>query len=169
MKKIIIVICVILVIVVGILVVNGINIGNNSNIEEVSTNKNKLVLKFEGVNITPGEKIVIDDIKAKPKVSTITSCAFEGKDHVYSFNNVEITANIRDKEEIVYSVYFVDDTFSTPEGIKIGSSKKDLIDKLGNNYEEDSSIVKYNYDGVVGIFEISNDSVFSIEYQMELK
>ena len=56
MKKIIIVICVILVIVVGILVVNGINKGNNSNIEEVSTNKNKLVLNFEGVNITPGEK-----------------------------------------------------------------------------------------------------------------
>ena len=30
-------------------------------------------------------------------------------------------------------------------------------------------LVKYNYDGVVGIFEISNDSVFSIEYQMKLK
>ena len=70
---------------------------------------------------------------------------------------------------IFFVKYFVDDTFSTPEGIKIGSSKKDLIDKLGNNYEEDSSIVKYNYDGVVGIFEISNDSVFSIEYQMKLK
>ena len=52
------------------------------------------------------------------------SCAFQGKDKVYTYGSVKITTYPKDNKDYVYTIELLDDTVSTPEGISIGSDKR---------------------------------------------
>ena len=55
------------------------------------------------------------------------SCAYQGKDKVYSYDGFEISTYPVGKKEYVSSVYILDGTVQTEEGIKIGSGSKDVV------------------------------------------
>lgn len=162
MKKIIIGVCVLLVVVVGCIFLFT---GNND--DSVKTNKNnksaKFGLKYENVDITPGTNFNNDKIKKEASVSVIPSCAIDGNDNIYKYDNIEITTNDYGDKEVVYSVYFINDTAVTNEGIKIGDSKEE-VKKAYPNVDDSVATYTYDKDGVRAMFTIENDVVKAIEY-----
>lgn len=141
----------------------GLNSSNKETNEEVTA---EYKFFYSGVNVTPGSDFDSSLINEKANKSTITSCAFEGLDNVYTYSNVEITANESNDKEMVYSVYLLDDSIETPEGVKVTDEKSDMIDAYGDNYTEDGGIYTYTSTSkdVKLNFTINNGVIVGIEY-----
>lgn len=106
--------------------------------------------------------------KAK-KVFEQDSCAYQGKDKVYSYDGFEISTYPVGKKEYVSSVYILDDTAQTEEGIKIGSGSKEVIKAYGKNYKLENDVYRYSKDGVEICFYMTNSKVDAIEYLVASK
>ncbi len=125
-------------------------------------------LEYEGIDITPGKKLNYKDINKEAKVSTIPSCAFSGEDHVYTYDDIEITCSIAsDKTETVYSVYFIKDSYSMPGGLKIGSTVDDMKNSLGNPSDDFNGIYYYKGNNLTIKIETQEDKIFAIEYILD--
>lgn len=75
----------------------------------------------------------------RPKKKTESkSCAYEGKDRTYTFSNfiVKTYSNTDKGDEYVNSIVLLNSKVQTKEGIKIGSSKNDMIDAYGRGSSE---------------------------------
>lgn len=97
------------------------------------------------------------------------SCAFDGMDTCYTYSGLEVIVSPINGQDKVYSVYFIDDSVETNEGIKISDSKQAMIEKYGEQY----SILtgnKYTYTkGNVELsFMVENDTIISIEYILKI-
>ena len=145
----------------------------NSEILDNGGNEQKFLtfnVKYEGVDVTPGKNFNYKDINngQEPKISTIAGCALYGYDHVYTYDNVEITANIVEEGnyEMVYSVEFLNDTISTPEGIKIGSTVDNMIKAYGEGYDEFNGVYTYNGVGVYLTIQTKENIVKNINYTL---
>lgn len=163
MKKVIMATCVVLVIIVGCVFLFSGNGNNDVTTNKGSNKKNTFGLKYENVDVTPGIKFNKNKIKKEADVSVIPSCAIDGNDNIYKYDNVEITTNDYGDKEIVYSIYFLDDTVSTDEGIKIGDSKDDVL-KAYPDIDDSVATYTYDKDGIRVMFTIENDVVKAIEY-----
>ncbi len=106
--------------------------------------------------------------KAK-KVFEQDSCAYQGKDKVYSYDGFEISTYPIGKKEYVSSVCILDDTAQTEEGIKIGSGSKEVIKAYGKNYKLENDVYRYSKDGVEICFYMTNSKVDAIEYLVASK
>ena len=67
------------------------------------------------------------------------SCAYQGKNKVYTYKGFELCTYPVNKKDCVESVYIFDATVSTPEGIKIGSTKKKVLAAYGDAYNADEA------------------------------
>ena len=125
-------------------------------------------VEFEGKDLTPNAVFTQADFGEPQQFSEIPSCAFAGTDKVYTYAGMEITVATIDSKDKVYSVYFIDDSVETEEGVKITDSKEKMIEKYGENYEI-SLETKYTYTrGDVELsFIIENDIITSIEYTLK--
>ena len=96
--------------------------------------------------------------------SETTSCAFKGLDKTYSYPGFDLyTYPLYDKDH-VNSVYFVDDTVSTPEGIHIGSTKEEMEAAYGTDYEEEFGAYTYTKDKSKLQFLVTDGVIDSVEY-----
>jgi len=132
--------------------------------EEIDTFK----MLYQGVDITPGKEFEANKITEQATISEIASCAFDGTDKVYTYENLEIiVANVEGKET-VYSVYFINDIPKTVEGVKIASSKDEMIQKYGEEYKTGLGN-KYTYTkGNVELsFTVENEVITGIEYRLD--
>lgn len=168
-KKTLLIFVIILIIIVGIVA-----IGVLGKKKKEESNQNNLAegysLKYKGIDITPGKAFKESDISEKYDYSEIESCAFEGKDKIYTYSDVEVNVAKVDGKDTVYSVYFLNTEPETGEGIKISDSKEQMIKAYGENYE---NITETNYiykKGNVNLsFIVENDIITSIEYTLEVK
>ena len=60
-----------------------------------------------------------------------TSCAFEGLDKTYFYGSFYLSTYPMGDKDFVYSVWFADDSVSTAEGIRIGSTKAQVESAYG--------------------------------------
>ena len=66
--------------------------------------------------------------------------------------------------DYVNSVYFTDDSVSTPEGIRIGSSEADMLAAYGDQYTEEYGVYTYTKEKSTLSFIITDGVVDSVEY-----
>jgi hypothetical protein len=92
------------------------------------------------------------------------ACAYQGLEKTYTYNGFALYTYPKDGVDYVLSVVLLDDTLSTPEGISIGASEKDVIAKYGNAGVEEKGSLKYTKDKSTITFIIKNNEVDSIEY-----
>lgn len=95
------------------------------------------------------------------------SCAYQGKDKVYTYAGFELNTYPVDGKERIASVYFLDDSVATPEGIKIGSKAKDVVDAYGKEYnKEEQKLGTYSYSTDTAELRIytTKDVVDGVEY-----
>lgn len=93
-----------------------------------------------------------------------TSCAFKGLDKTYSYPGFDLYTYPLNGKDNVNSVYFVDDTVSTPEGIHIGSTKEEMEAAYGTDYEEEFGAYTYTKDQSRLQFLVTDGVIDSVEY-----
>lgn len=105
--------------------------------------------------------------KTAKAVFEADSCAYQGKDKVYTYAGFELSTYPVDGKECVASVYFLDDSVATPEGIKIGSKAQDVVNAYGKEYNKDEQkFGTYSYVADTAELRIytTKDVVDGIEY-----
>ena len=144
--------------------------------ETVSAGKVAYEFKSGDTMITMGAESK-DVIKAlgnpvKP-VFEQESCAYQGKDKVYTYEGFELSTYPADGKEYISSVYIPDkSSIATPEGIKIGSTAKEVVDIYGKEYDkEEAKFGTYCYTSDSAVLKIytAKDKVDSIEYLINTK
>ena len=156
-------------IILAIIVVACVCLLNNKKSKQTNSDvANTFSLKYEGVEVIPGTEFDETQISKEASVIEVPSCAFEGSDKVYTYDNAEITVADVDGKNTVYSVYFINSEMQTNEGVKIGSTKQDMIDKYGSEYEQvlENRFV-YTKNNVELAFIIENDTITGIEYTLK--
>lgn len=173
MKKVMIVIGIIIVIA---LVAGGIYFATTKSEKTVSANETSHgdnILKEEGyVFVADGNEIKIGEEFSKEKFgqekeySEIASCAFEGLDRTYKYENYEITTYENGDKENILSIYLLDDTAETKEGIKIADSYEQMVEAYGENYQKEDNLYTYTKGNMNLKFIVENDFITSIEYSL---
>lgn len=107
---------------------------------------------------------VLKELGAAKKTFEQDSCAYQGKDMVYTYDGFEISTYPVKGKETIASVYFLDDTVSTPEGIRIGSKKQDVIDAYGKEYKEEFGVYRYSAGQTELVIYTTNGIVDAVEY-----
>lgn len=98
------------------------------------------------------------------------SCAYQGKDKVYMYEGFEISTYPVNGKETISSVYLTDNTVATPEGIKIGSKKQDVIDAYGKDYKEEFGVYRYTAGTTeLAVYTTTKGLVEAIEYLIIVK
>ena len=177
MKKVLIVIIAIIVIVaicVGVyFLTNGSKETNSPAKNGVNTaedNSEKTIkLEYEGKDMTPGAVFSRDIFGEEVTYSEVPSCAGQGTDKVYNYGSYEITAYQDGDQEIIYSVYFIDDQITTTEGVKISDDSSVMLEKYGENYEQTGNQYTYTSGNVELSFIVENDFITSITYTLVIE
>jgi len=92
------------------------------------------------------------------------SCAFEGLDKIYTYNDFEIYTYPAGDKDMISGIIFRSDIVSTPEGIAIGADAAKVKEIYGEGLEEEGNLV-YEKGGMRLSFVVQEDKVASIEYQ----
>ena len=126
----------------------------------------KLQFVYEGVTMIPGQAFDASALPEADSLYTVPSCALEGTDNVYSYGGFEVTAFDQGQGEFIYSVYIIDDSVATPEGLKIGDNIDKVVELYGSDFQDNDGEYVYTQGEVMLIVLFEGDSVVSIEYMM---
>lgn len=85
---------------------------------------------------------ILNALGAPEKTFEQDSCAYQGKDKVYTYKGFEVSTYPVNGKECVASVYFLDDTAATAEGIKIGSKEDDVKKAYKDKYKEEFGVYR---------------------------
>ncbi len=96
--------------------------------------------------------------------SETASCAFEGLDKTYTYEQYEITTYPKDDKEYIYSILLLDPNVKTTEGVAIDDSKDKMIEVYGEDYQEEEGNYTYTKGKTSIVFVIQDDKIISIEY-----
>ena len=118
------------------------------------------------VAITPDmDMSAIADQLGEPKsYFEAASCAFEGRDKIYTYTSFEIETYPQDTADCIKSIVLKDDTVSTVEGVSIGDSEDKVRETYGAPAEESTGKLVYQKEKTNLVFVISSGVVASIEY-----
>lgn len=157
----IIIILIIAIIIVCIHIISNRNAENDevNNIQEyVFCNNNKIKIDDEFSREKYGQE---------KEYSEIISCAYEGLDRIYKYENYEITTYERDGKERIQSIYLLNDMVKTEEDVKITDSYNKMIEKYSDNYAREENMYTYIQGKTALKFIIENNIITSIEYSLK--
>ena len=121
----------------------------------------------EGVQLVPGAAFDADALPEASSVYTVPSCALEGTDNVYNYDDAfEVTAFDEGDGEFIYSVYILDPNVTTPEGLALGDSKDSVVALYGAGYQDNGNEYVYQAGDTILDIIFQGDSVASIEYRL---
>lgn len=123
-----------------------------------------LVFLYEGVELIPGQPFDPAALPEAQSTFTVPSCALDGTDNVYSYGNLEITAFNDGTGEFIYSVYLLDETLATPEGLRISDPQEKVLQLYGTDFQDNGGEYLYTQGDVLLSILFQNGTVSSIEY-----
>ena len=101
------------------------------------------------------------------KVFEQDSCAYQGKDKVYTYPEFELSAYPCKGKELISSVYISGtSTAATPEGIRIGSAKADVLKTYGTPVSDQWGVFRYEKADSILLLYMTGDKVDTIEYRL---
>ena len=88
---------------------------------------------YNGVAISPHtDATPVVEALGEPKSYTEeASCAFEGLDKTYYYGSFYLATYPMDGKDYIYTIWFADDTVTTAEGIRIGSTQAQVEEVYG--------------------------------------
>ena len=92
------------------------------------------------------------------------SCAYQGLDLFYYYDGFQLTVNKVDDADHVTVIMIVDDTVAIPQGVKIGSTKDEMLSLMGDDFEESSGLYAFIEGDTTLQIQIKEESVASIMY-----
>lgn len=121
---------------------------------------------FDGVELIPGAAFDPAALREATSIYEVPSCAIEGTDNVYNYETFEITAYDDGTGEVIYSIYFLDPSLTTTEGLALGDDAAKVTELYGENYVEEGTAYVYTRTDSQLFVIVENGSVVSIEYRM---
>lgn len=123
--------------------------------------------QYEDKKVFLGQKIeeAVEVLGEDYEYFEAPSCAAQGMDMFYYYQNITIRANEIEEEKVVTEVSFKNDTVATPEGIRISSSYADVVGKYGNEYKTNGTAIEYIAGNVMLMFDMKDGKVAAIVYQ----
>lgn len=95
-----------------------------------------------------------------------TSCAFDGLDKTYYYGSFYLSTYPLDGRDYVYSVWFVDDSIATEEGVRIGSTQSEVDEIYGSDsYNGTNAYTLTKGDTKLTVI-LEDGAVGSIQYEM---
>ena len=140
--------------------------GNSSTENETTSqtqdNANVFSYTINGVEIVPGEDFAgaLATLGEPVDFNEAASCYFDGMDKQYFYEGFEIKTYPVGDKDYVQDICVSVDTYSTPEGITIGSSLDEVVAAYGEDYEKMGKM--YNYyveEDKYMYFFVNNDGV----------
>ncbi len=121
---------------------------------------------FKGVKMTPDDNFapLLAQLGEPANYYEAKSCAFEGKDKVYSYGSVDISTYPQGEDDFISYIDFRDDTVTTEEGAYLFMAKNDVLKMYGENYTEKLGAYCYPMGNMELRFIFENDAVVSIQY-----
>lgn len=137
--------------------------GSSSDVQKTEKKATEEVyaLKVDNKEIKLGEAFSIEKCGKELEYSEVASCAFEGLDKTYTYENYEITTGEQDK---ITSIYFIDEGVSTTEGVKITDSYDKMIQVYGDNFKNEGNKYTYTKGNTTIEFMVENEVITGIEY-----
>lgn len=128
--------------------------------------KKGYVFQYQDVKVSVDEnmKPILEKLGEPVSYFEAASCAFEGLDKIYTYNDFEIDTYPQGEEDYVSAIILKNDVITTAEGIYIGCSKNDVTAAYGTDYREEGSMFVYEKDGMKLCFLFDNEIVTSIQY-----
>ena len=127
-KKIIgIILAIIIIVIIGVgvyMIVKGSS--NEPQKVENKQTETSYTLKINNKEIKLGETFSREKCGQELQYSEVASCAFDGLDKTYTYENYEIKTGEQDK---IVSIYFIDEGIATTEGVKITDSYDKMVDR----------------------------------------
>ena len=124
------------------------------------------VFVFEGTELAPGAAFDAAKLPEPESVTQVPSCAIEGTDNVYNYGSFELTAFDDGSGEVIYSIYLLDPSAMTPEGLTLGDETRKVTEAFGEDYELDGNAYLYTSGRTQLSIIVQNDTVVSIEYRL---
>ncbi len=172
MKKIVLLLCAALL--VSSLCVGCGNDGNtenpgNNNSQQGSNDPVKadgFVFVYKGTEIVPNAKMepITTALGEPTKYFESDSCAFQGKDKVYTYGSVVINTYPENNVDYVYTIELKDDTVQTKEGIYIGATVEEVKAKYGEPTSDNGTALVYSKGTSTLNFGYEDGTVTSIVY-----
>ena len=174
MKKVILIILAIAVIVIGgieiaITVQNSKKVSNaDEKVSDVESSQNAEAYTF----VDNGKEIALGQVFDKNALgigdetsySEVASCAFEGLDKTYTYENYEITTYPDGEKDKIYTIYFLNAEAKTQEGVTVSDSLQKMLEIYGENYEIQGNQYTYTKGKTQLQFIVENDVITSIQY-----
>lgn len=172
MKKVVIAVVVIILIVIGgievVLTMQKSNKDSGESKVSQSAEENKkediFMLKTGEKEIKLGEEFSKEKFGEEKDYSEIASCAFEGLDKTYTYDNYEITTFPDGEKERIYSIYFLNEEMETTEGVKLSDGIDKMKNTYGEEYENQGNQYTYKKGKTNLEFIVENDTITSIQY-----
>lgn len=120
---------------------------------------------FMNMDVAP----VINNLGEALEYFEAESCAFKGLDKTYTYPGFEITTYPLNGMDNVSSIYFMDDSVSTPEGIYLGASVDEMIAAYGDDYTESSGAYTYTKDDSKLQFITKDNEIIAITYLADVE
>ncbi len=129
--------------------------------KEVTFTKSDATIIVNGVTLTPGMKYSSPALNGWTDFAELTSCAYKGNDKVYDYTGFSLFTYSDGIDDFILSIEFNEMT-QTKKGLKIGSTKAEVIKAYGENF--DTKILNMVYtDGQTNLtFLIIDDKVEGI-------
>ncbi len=93
------------------------------------------------------------------------SCAAEGTDVFYYYQNLTLVVLNTEKEKIVSQLYFKNDSVATAEGLRIGDPYAKVIDTYGEDYLIEGTALNYQGNKMQLVIGIKDQKVDSVTYK----
>lgn len=142
--------------------------GNEADTEDTAAaeTSDAFVFTYNGVSIAmnaPADPI-IEALGDNYTYFEAPSCAYEGMDKVYTYNSIVVRSYTRDGVDYIAAVELKDDTVSTAEGIRIGSTEDDVRAAYGEDGQPGTAGIEYTKGDSFISFIFENGSVVAITY-----
>lgn len=137
---------------------------NQNTVQETENTEDVYVFEDNGKQIPLGAEYSSLNLGDAKDYYEVQSCAFDGMDKIYTFDNYEVHTYPENGTDKVLSVYFLDDQVSTTEGVKIGDSLDKMTQTYGTDYEQLDTQYTYTKGLTQLIFIVEDGSITSIEY-----
>ena len=104
-------------------------------------------------------------------VMEMDSCAYQGKEKIYTYPGFELGVgpSTDGKQEVITSLYVLDNTVATPENIRFGSAAADVKAAYGAPASEDYGSLHYRKGCTELVIYQTGSKVDGIEYILQLK
>jgi uncharacterized protein YceK len=124
----------------------------------------------EGIPIKLDQDVteVLDQLGKPKKTFEAQSCAFRGVDKTFLYGGYQIVTYPMDDVDHIATIDLLDKTVSTEEGIRLGSTLKEVTAAYGKDYKEENGLYTYTAGKTKLTFTMEKNVVKQITYAVIL-